>query len=226
MPLQSNPEVINQFIQKMGLKTEQYAFSEMLSTEEWAIEMLPKPVLGILFLYEETPVQKQHKEQESHHLKPEEAPPSVFFMKQYARNACGTIALFHIALNAAATFPDLIAPGSYLANFKLNSSNIDPKARGELFKESKDILQEHKQAVQEGQSSVQNECDSHFIAFVVVEGRLYELDGMKSAPVDHGPCTQEELAAKGSSVITQFMQRDPENLNFSMIVLTPVQEQA
>jgi len=42
----------------MGLKTEQYAFSEMLSTEEWAIEMLPKPVLGILFLYEETPVQK------------------------------------------------------------------------------------------------------------------------------------------------------------------------
>ena len=130
MPLESNPEVINQFIQKMGLKTEHYAFTEMLSTEEWAIEMLPQPVLGILFLYEETPVQKQHKEEESHHLKPEEVPASVFFMRQYARNACGTIALFHIVLNAAANFPDLITPGSYLDNFKLNSSNIDPKARG------------------------------------------------------------------------------------------------
>jgi ubiquitin carboxyl-terminal hydrolase L3 len=52
MPLESNPEVINQFIAKMGLKTESFAFTEMLSTEEWALEMIPQPALGILFLYE------------------------------------------------------------------------------------------------------------------------------------------------------------------------------
>ena len=61
-PLESNPEVINEFIQKMGLRTENYAFTEMLSTEEWALEMIPQPAIGILFLYEETPAQKQHKE--------------------------------------------------------------------------------------------------------------------------------------------------------------------
>jgi hypothetical protein len=33
----------------------------MLSTEEWALDMLPKPAVGILFLYEETPVQVQFK---------------------------------------------------------------------------------------------------------------------------------------------------------------------
>lgn len=49
---------------------------------------------------------------------------------------------------------------------------------------------------------------------------------MKVAPVDHGPCTPEELVKKGSSVITQFMQRDPDNLSFSMIVLAPVAEEA
>lgn len=52
MPLESNPEVINGYIAKMGLKTDSWAFTELLSTEEWGLEMVPKPVLGILMLYE------------------------------------------------------------------------------------------------------------------------------------------------------------------------------
>jgi ubiquitin carboxyl-terminal hydrolase L3 len=63
-------------------------------------------------------------------LKPEEVPAHLFFMKQYARNACGTIALFHIILNAAQHHPDLIVPGSYLDNFQLNGSSLNPSARG------------------------------------------------------------------------------------------------
>lgn len=63
--------------------------------------MIPQPALGILFLYEETPVQEEFKQNENLSLKPEEVPSNVFFMKQYARNACGTIALFHIILNAS-----------------------------------------------------------------------------------------------------------------------------
>ncbi len=52
MPLESNPEVINSYINKMGLRTDLFAFAELLSTEEWALEMIPKPALGILLLYE------------------------------------------------------------------------------------------------------------------------------------------------------------------------------
>jgi ubiquitin carboxyl-terminal hydrolase L3 len=52
MPLESNPEVINSYISKMGLKTELYSFQELLSLEEWGLEMVPKPVLGIMMLYE------------------------------------------------------------------------------------------------------------------------------------------------------------------------------
>lgn len=181
--------------------------------------MIPQPVLGILFLYEETPAQQAHKEAESHHLKPEETPSNVFFMRQYARNACGTIALFHIVINAASDHPDLIVPGSYLDNFQANSAAINPSARGQLFNNSKDILNEHKQAVNEGQSNVQSECNSHFIAIIRKNDRLVELDGFKVAPVDHGPCTQAEFLPKGSSLIRQFMERDPDNINFSMIVL-------
>lgn len=209
----------------MGLRTENYAFTEMLSTEEWALEMIPQPAIGILFLYEETPVQKQHKEAESHHLNAANIPQDLFFMRQYARNACGTIALFHIILNAASKYPDMVVPGSYLDTFKTNSTTIDPKARGELFKNSKEILTHHQEAVVGGQSEVQNECDSHFIAIINHQNKLIELDGMKEAPVDHGECSSEDFLKKGSGLISQFMQRDPENIHFSMIVLAPVAQE-
>ena len=61
MPLESNPEVINGYIAKLGLKTEAFNFQELLSLEEWAFEMIPKPVLGIMLLYEETPAQTNFK---------------------------------------------------------------------------------------------------------------------------------------------------------------------
>jgi ubiquitin carboxyl-terminal hydrolase L3 len=112
-------------------------------------------------------------------------------MKQYARNACGTIALFHMILNAREARPEIVTAGSFLDNFYTNSNNVDSKQRGELFKNNQDILNEHKQAVQEGQSGVSSECDSHFIAFIPKNGRLYELDGFKKGPVDHGECSQE-----------------------------------
>lgn len=70
MPLESNPEVINTYISKMGLKTEQWNFTELLSTEDWGLEMVPKPVLGILMLYEETPAQNAFKDVEAAQLKP------------------------------------------------------------------------------------------------------------------------------------------------------------
>jgi hypothetical protein len=44
---------------------------------------------------------------------------------------------------------------------------------------------------------------------------------MKEAPVNYGPCTEAEFLVKAVSIIKQYMARDPDNLNFSMIVLAP-----
>ena len=39
-------------------------------------------------------------------------------MKQYAKNACGTIALFHVIMNTTYDYLDLIKENSYLSKFR------------------------------------------------------------------------------------------------------------
>ena len=50
-PLESNPDVMNKFLGQMGFIIDQYCLTDVFSTEEWALGMVPKPVLGVLFLY-------------------------------------------------------------------------------------------------------------------------------------------------------------------------------
>ena len=42
---------------------------------------------------------------------------------------------------------------------------------------------------------------------------------MKKCPVNHGPCTPEEVLTKSSEQIKKYMDRDPENISFCMLVL-------
>ena len=87
-------------------------------------------------------------------------------MKQYARNACGTVGMFHILCNLYSQNPALFNKDSKIGTFYESSKNLDSHARGENFEKNKDIKTIHKKHVEGGQSSVQEEVDSHFIAFV------------------------------------------------------------
>lgn len=50
-PLESNPAVMNTYVEKMGFPTSEYSFCDVLSTEDWALEMVPTPVVGVLMLF-------------------------------------------------------------------------------------------------------------------------------------------------------------------------------
>lgn len=41
--------------------------------------------------------------------------------------------------------------------------------------------------------NIQDDVDLHFIAFVEKEGHLYELDGAKEFPINHGPISSDKL---------------------------------
>ena len=140
-------------------------------------------------------------------------------MKQYAANACGTIAAFHAITNIAPYYKDLIKPDSYLEKFVENTKALSPEDRGKYFKKDKQLETAHKIAVHEGATQVTEKVTTHFISFVEVEGSLYELDGRKSGPINHGPCKGMELLPKACQAIQKFMDRDPGELRFTIMAL-------
>ena len=94
-------------------------------------------------------------------------------MKQYAQNACGTIALFHVLINKMKEYHDIIEPDSYLTKFSTSTTNKSPEERAEIFKQSKDLMQDHQEAVHQGESNIPCSVNSHFIAFIEKDGSLF-----------------------------------------------------
>lgn len=51
---------MNTFLAELGMNTNDYSIQDLLSTEEWAQDMLGQPVLGIVFLFEINQLQKEY----------------------------------------------------------------------------------------------------------------------------------------------------------------------
>ena len=140
-------------------------------------------------------------------------------MKQYASNACGTVAAFHAIANISKCYPDLIQKDSYFEKFLENTKELTSEERGHYFKKDKGLEAAHKKAVKKGQSQVTDRVSTHFICFVEVDGSLYELDGRQDVPINHGKCRSNELLPKTCEVIQRFMERDPGELRFTIMAL-------
>ena len=89
---------------------------------------------------------------------------------------------------------------------------------GELLKKK------HKSAVSEGQSACVDNCNNHFIAYVDYGGDVYELDGCKEWPVNHGPVGKGEHGFLRTTlkVIRALMDRDPKEVSYGMLALGKV----
>ncbi|CAD6213187.1 GSCOCG00003955001-RA-CDS [Cotesia congregata] len=85
-----------------------------------------------------------------------------------------------------------------------------------------EIIDAHEQLAQEGQTAAPQEnapVYHHFVAFVAKDGSLWELDGRKSIPINHGPATEDTMLENAAKICGQYMERDPEDLRFTMIAL-------
>ena len=45
----------------------------------------------------------------------------------------------------------------------------------------------------------------HFVAYVPINGRLYELDGLKEGPVDLGKCDQDDWMKDAKPVLENLL---------------------
>jgi ubiquitin carboxyl-terminal hydrolase L3 len=224
LPCESNPEVFNEYASRLGWPTETLAFADLLSMDEWATSMLPVPVRAVAMLYLIKPCHEEYREAEEE-IRAAAAPLPVastpLFIRQEIANACGTLALLHCLASVAAAGDVTLATESWLAKFLDKSKSLDPDERAALLSIDEEIEVEQATAVAGGQSEQVDDTWQHFVAFVETNGRLFELDGRKGGPIDHGPTTRERLLDDAISIMRKYMERDPEELRFTMLALCP-----
>mmetsp|Transcript_19683 Transcript_19683/g.32892 ORF Transcript_19683/g.32892 Transcript_19683/m.32892 type:complete len:234 (-) Transcript_19683:642-1343(-) len=219
-PLESNPGVMNAYAEKMGLNISEYSFTDVFSTEDWALDMVSKPVVGVVMLFPIKPASEEFARQEKEKIEVDGqiVSPNVYYMKQTIGNACGTIGILHAIGNARSVVS--ITPGSYLESLYERTSTMNP-AEIAAFLEADDELEEtHVSAAEGGQSQATMDVNTHFICFSHMDGHLYELDGRKQSPINHGPTSAETLLADACAVIKGFMDRDPGEVKFTIVALS------
>lgn len=68
----------------------------------------------------------------------------------------------------------------------------------------------------------EDEVDYHYVCFVKAyeTNHIYELDGDKKGPVDHGYCPKDVLDEDGLKIVRSYLDREKGgNVNFSLLAL-------
>ena len=237
LPLEANPEVMNSYIGNLGFPVDSYQFVDVFSCEPWALEMIPQPVLGLVLLFPVTKNAKRARREEENRIieQGQEVSRNVYYLKQTVSNACGTIGLVHIVGNLRHS--DVLdtdiqfRPNSFFDSFFRNTENMTAEERGEYLEKGDAVADAiesaHQDAARSGQSSVpgiDDKVTTHFIAIVPKDGNIYELDGRKKFPINHGPFSLPEsfgLEACERVIRECYISKDPEELRFSILALVP-----
>lgn len=216
LPLEANPDVMNQFLWGLGLQEDEAECYDVYGLDGELLEMVPKPVLAVLFLY---PLTTQTEEERRKQLnEKQETKDKVYFMKQTVGNACGTIGLLHAVGNITSEIK--LVDGSFLDRFFKSTASLDPLERAAFLENDNEMEVAHSVAATAGDTEASDNVDTHFICYACVDGELYELDGRKSGPISHGPSSPATLLKDAAKVIQGVIQKNPDSLNFNVIAIS------
>ncbi|XP_049415512.1 ubiquitin carboxyl-terminal hydrolase 3-like isoform X2 [Solanum stenotomum] len=216
LPLEANPDVMNQFLWSRGVPPDEVECYDVYGLDEELLEMVPKPVLAVLFLYPLTSQSEAERVQQDSETK--DPTSTIYFMKQTVGNACGTIGLLHAIGNITSEIK--LDEGSFLDKFFKSTACMDPMERASFLESDREIEVAHSVAATAGDTEVPVNVDTHFICFTCVDGQLYELDGRKSRPISHGASTPSSLLQDAAKVIQKMMQKNPDSMNFNVIAIS------
>lgn len=212
IPMESNPEVMNSFFRKVGVKPH-INVVDVLGFDDELLQMVEGKVEGLLLCY---PIK------EGTNLKvDEDAKSRLYFMRQTIRNACATMALIHLLANQCTD--DDFEPNSSMKEFIRESKQLEPEVKANKFESCETIATAHEKASVEGQTEAPAASESveyHFISIIHNNNTIYEMDGRKQGPINHGPTNQESFLKDATAVVKKFVSIDPANPNFSMQAVT------
>ncbi|XP_071518472.1 ubiquitin carboxyl-terminal hydrolase isozyme L3 isoform X2 [Panulirus ornatus] len=212
---------MNKFLTGLGVPGS-WVIHDVYGLDDEILSMVPKPVGSVILLYPFTDKGEEFKNKQEEELEAagQEVSEKVYFMKQFVGNACGTVALIH----AIANNQDKIdLDGGALKDFLDKTASMNPEDRGHALESDEGISKAHEESAQEGQTEApdrETELNEHFVTFVEVDGTLYELDGRRKFPINHGSTSADTLLQDAAKVCRQFMDRDPEESRFAIVALT------
>jgi len=221
VPLESNPEVMTKYSKILGAKKGEWV--DVFALDDDSLEVIPKPVVAVVLLF---PISEAYdafcKEKDASITeKGQEVSQNLFYLKQYVGNACGTVGVMHSLANNAEFVK--LEDGSTLADFIKATAGMTPEARGEELEKFNRISSAHEEVAADGQTaapSADENLVTHFVAFVHKDGSLYELDGRRAGPINHGSTTPGTLLKDAAVVCRQRMERDPTEYRFTVMALT------
>ncbi|KAK9460067.1 ubiquitin carboxyl-terminal hydrolase [Lipomyces oligophaga] len=197
--VESDPIVFTQLLQDLGVRGAKVNEIYSLDATDFNNE---EAVYGLIFLFRW--VDSSIDRAEDKLIELDDLDRQCWFANQVVDNACGSVALLNIVLNACENFSETsLDIGQHLKQFKEFTTTFNPANRGSALANFDFLRQNHNKyarAADLRDTEVQNyicmmerkrkrklyqseDNDTfHFIAFAPVKGVLWELDGLNSSP--------------------------------------------
>ena len=189
---------------------------ELWSLDKDQFEHL-KPVYGLVFLFkwvaDDNPSGSVVKDSRA---------DGMFFAKQVINNACATQAILSVLLNSE---DDKLTLGSTLGEFKEFVGSFDSQMKGLALSNSEAIRSVHnsfsRQNLFEFDQKMATKDDDvfHFVSYVPIQGRLYELDGLKEGPIDHGAVGDDWLDLARPIIEQRMAKYQAGEIHFNLMAL-------
>lgn len=227
LELESDPGLFTLLLEDFGVKGVQV--DEIYDLQK----SIEGPVYGFIFLFkwiEERRSRRKVVVQEEKFVEKEEIVNSIFFAHQIVPNSCATHSLLSILLNCSKIYL-----GSTLTRLKEYTRNMDPENKGHAIGNTPELARAHNTHAKPEPRQPQEKPHGvpmgrtmeafHFVSYVPIDGRLYELDGLKPFPIDHGPWQPgQDWTDKFRMVITERLGGG--DIRFNLMAVVPDRRQA
>ncbi|KAI0893187.1 cysteine proteinase [Annulohypoxylon nitens] len=234
--LESEPGFFNAMLQELEAKD--FKVQEVYSLDPETLGFLPKPVYGLIFLYEYESDGEQNDDSR------ESCPDDLWFANQTTANACATVALMNIIMNA-----EDINLGVQLQEFRESTKALPSPHRGneldrndfirsihnsvarriDLIAEDLALDNKYEESFKKKsqkffrakRSKANVETNYHYIAYVPKNGQTWELDGLQSKPLRLGPVGDfgTSWLDTASAAIQERMMRNSEMSSYSLLAI-------